>query len=76
MFFFLTFTQFTDIQAQNIKKNIENYEEIDLNIKNGILTAKVKVHYKSIFGTLFNIGLNNIDIEVKYDIKNKKIVRE
>ncbi len=61
---------------KNIKDNIDDSEEIKINVANNILNVKLNTKYKSIFGNMFNIGLNTINIEVKYDIKNKKIVRE
>ena len=64
-----------DLITRNIKEAIRDYDEVTLNIKDDVLIANVKYHYKSIFGTLFNIGLNNIDLKVKYDINNKRIAK-
>ena len=64
-----------DLITRNIKEAIRDYDEVTLNIKDDVLIANVKYHYKSIFGTLFNIGLNNIDLKVRYDINNKRIVK-
>ena len=61
---------------KNIKDSIEDYEEVNINIEEDILIVNVKAQYKSIFSKVFNIGLNVINVEVKYDIKNKKLVRE
>ena len=61
---------------KNIKKNLGTYEDLKINLDNDILEINVKLQYKSIFGSLFNIGLNKIDINLKYDTKVKKIVRE
>lgn len=61
---------------KNIKESIQDYDEINLEVVEGILVVKLKAHYKSIFSSVFNIGLNTINIEIKYDIENKKIVRE
>ena len=61
---------------RNIKNSIDNYEEINVKVEDDILVVNIKSLYKGIFSKIFNIGLNTINIEVKYDIKNKKIVRE
>ncbi len=69
-----------EVDLAKVKKDIENSiedaEEVSLNAKDNILIVTVKTHYKSIFGNLFDIGLNSINIEVKYNIETKKIVRE
>ena len=61
---------------RNIKDSIEDYDEVTLKIKDDVLNVNVKSHYKSIFASIFNIGLNNIDLNIKYDVKTKRIVRE
>jgi len=65
-----------DLLEQNIKRSIKEYESVKLEVNDDILNTKVVIHYKSLFSAIFNIGLNNINIDIKYDIKNKRIVRE
>ena len=61
---------------KNIKSNIEEYDDLKVNLNEDIITVKFSMTYKSIFNNIFNIGLNKIKLEVKYDVINKKIVRE
>lgn len=61
---------------KNIEDSIEGIEEVKVEIKDNILIVNAKALYKSIFGSLFNIGLNNIEIEIKYNTETKRIVRE
>ena len=61
---------------KNIKNNIDDNVTINSKIVNNILEVSLKSNYKSIFSSIFNIGLNNININIKYDISNKKIVKE
>ncbi len=61
---------------RNIKDSIADYDEVNISVDENILKVNVKTQYKSIFSKIFNIGLNVINIEVKYDIQSKKLVRE
>ena len=65
-----------DLIEKNIKKNIDNYDELKLNIKEEILEVKLKMTYKSLFGSVFNTGLNKIELNIKYNIEEKRMVRE
>ncbi len=64
-----------DLIEKNIKKNIDNYDDLKLNIKDEILEVKLKMTYKSLFGDMFNTGLNKIELVVKYNIDEKRMIR-
>ena len=64
------------VLENQIKKNLNNYETLKIDFNDNIIEINVTTKYKSIFGSLFNIGLNKIDVIIKYDTKLKKIVRE
>ena len=61
---------------KTIKKNIKEYDELKVTKEGNTLKVNISYYYKSIFGNLFNIGLNKISIEVKYDILEGKIIKE
>ena len=65
-----------ELVEKNIKQNIQDYESLKIDTKDDILEVNLKINYKSIFSSIFDIGLNKINLKVKYDIVNKKIVRE
>ena len=64
-----------DLIEKNIKKNIDNYDDLNLNIKDEVLEVKLKMTYKSLFGDMFNTGLNKIELVVKYNIDEKRMIR-
>ena len=65
-----------DLVEKNIKNGVNNYDDLKVNLKDDILEVKLETTYDSIFSNLFNIGLNKIKLNFKYDIIEQKIVRE
>lgn len=60
---------------KNLEKNLE-YESIKIVNEGNILDVKVVTKYKGIFTKIFKLGFDEIDINIKYDLINKRIIRK
>lgn len=64
-----------DILKKNLEKNLE-YESLSISKTGNILEVEITSEFKGTFDKIFNLGFNKITINIKYDLENKRIIRE
>ena len=60
---------------KNLEKNLE-YETMNIKTDDDILDVQVITKYKGIFNKVFKLGFDEIEVEIKYDLVNKRIIRK
>ncbi len=65
-----------DLLEKNIKENIKDYKNLRIDYNENIIKVDLEVMYKSIFTSIFGIGSNTAEINLKYNVQNKTFIRE